>query len=80
MIHLYISVACGQDRGKESWTVSLVPKRKWQRIGPRQLTGLIAKGMSVMLLCKMLSMIVSLGLVVPVVGLRLLPQLSFCFS
>ncbi len=30
-----------------------MPKRKWQRIGPRQSKGSIAKGMSVMLLCKM---------------------------
>ncbi len=54
-------------------------KRKWQRIGPRQLKGSIAKGMSVMLLCKMLPMIASLGMVVPLVGSRLLPRLSFVF-
>ncbi len=53
VIRLYISVACGCDGGKESGTVGLVPKRKWWRIGPRQLKGSIEKGMSVMLLCKM---------------------------
>jgi hypothetical protein len=52
VIHLYISVACGHDGGKESGIVGLVPKRKWQRIGPRRPKGSIAKGMSVMLLCK----------------------------
>ena len=70
VIRLYISAACGQDGGNESGTVGLVPKRKWQRIGPRQPKGSIAKGMSVMLLCKMLLMIASLGMVVPVVGSR----------
>ncbi len=80
VIHLYISVACGCDGRKESGTVGLVPKRKWRRIGPRQPKGSIAKGMSVMLLCKMLPMIASPGMVVPVVGLRLLPRLSFRFS
>ncbi len=79
MIRLYISAACGQDGGKESGTVSLVPKSKWQRIRPRWPKGLIAKGMSVMLLCKMSPMIASLGMVVPVVGSGLLPWLSFCF-
>jgi hypothetical protein len=76
---LYISAASGQDGGKESGTVGLVPKSKWWRIGPRQLKGSIAKGMSVMLLCKMLLMIASPGMVVPVVGSRLLPWLSFFF-
>ncbi len=79
MIHLYISVACGQDGGKESETVGLVPKRKWRRIGPRWPKGSIAKGMSVMLLCKMLPMIASPGMMVLVVGLRLLPRSSFHF-
>ncbi len=79
VIHLYISVACGRDGGKESGTVGLVPKRKWQRIGPRQLKGSIAKGMSVMLLCKMSRMIASPRMVVPVVGSHLLPRLSFHF-
>ncbi len=54
-----------------------MPKKKWQRIGPRQRKGLIAKGMSVMLLCKMSPMIAPPGMVVPVVGLHLLPRLSF---
>ncbi len=80
VIRLCISVACGRDGGKERGTVGLVPKRKWLRIGPRRPKGSIAKGMSVMLLCKMLLMIASPGMVVPVVGLRLLPRLSFCFS
>ncbi len=79
VICLYISVACGRGGGKESGTVGLVPKRKWQRIRPRRPKGSIAKGMSVMLLCKMSPMIPSPGMVVPVVGLRLLPRLSFCF-
>jgi hypothetical protein len=79
VIRLYISAACGQDGGKESGTVGLVQKRKWWRGGPRGLKGLIAKDMSVMLLCKMLPMIMSLGMVVPVVGLHLLSWLSFCF-
>jgi hypothetical protein len=79
VIRLYISAACGQDGGNESGTVGLVPKRKWWRIRPRRLKGSIAIGMSVMLLCKMLPMIASRGMVVPVVGLCLLPQLSFHF-
>ncbi len=79
VIRLYISVACGLDGGKESGTVGLVPKRKWWRIGPRWPKGSIAKGMSVMLLCKMSPMIASPGMVVPVVGSRLLPWLSFRF-
>jgi hypothetical protein len=79
VIRLYISVAYGCDGGKESGTVGLVPKRKWQRIGPRWPKGSIAKGMSVMLLCKMLPMIASPGMVVPVVGSRLLQRLSFRF-
>jgi hypothetical protein len=80
VIYLYISATCGQVGGKESGTVGLVPKRKWWRIGPSQLKGSIAKGMSVMLLCKMSLMIASPGMVVPVVGSCLLPRLSFCFS
>ncbi len=79
MIRLEISAACGQDGGKERETVGLVPKRKWQRIGPRRPKGLIAKGMSVMLLYKMLPLIALPGLVVPVLGLCLLPRLSFHF-
>ncbi len=79
VICLYISVAYGCDEGKESGTVGLVPKRKWQRIGPRQPKGSITKGMSVMLFCKISPMIPSPEMVVPVVGLRLLPRLSFCF-
>jgi hypothetical protein len=67
------------DGGKKSGTVGLVPKRKWRRIGPRQPKGSIAKGMSVMLLCKMLPMIALPGMVVPVVGQHLLPRLSFHF-
>ncbi len=80
VISLYISAACGQDGRKKSGAVGLVPKRKWRRIGPRRPKGSITKGMSVMLLCKMLPMIASLGMVVPVVGLCLLPRLSFRFS
>jgi hypothetical protein len=79
VIVLYVSAACGQDGGKENGTVGLVLKRKWRRIGPRWRKGLIAKIMSVMLLCKMLPMIALPGMVVPVVGLRLLPRLSFHF-
>jgi hypothetical protein len=79
VIHLYISAAGGRDGGKESGTLGLVPKRKWQRIRSRRPKGLIAKGMSVMLLCKILPIIASPGMVVPVVGLHLLPWLSFCF-
>jgi hypothetical protein len=79
LIRLYISVACDRDGGKESGTVGLVPKRRWRRIGPRWPKGSIAKGMSVMLLCKMLPIIASPGMVVPVVGSRLLPRLSFHF-
>jgi hypothetical protein len=79
VICLYISVACGHDRGKESGTVVLVPKRKWRRIGPRWMKGSIAKGMSVMLLCKMLPMIASPGTVAPVLGSCLLLRLSFYF-
>jgi hypothetical protein len=79
VIRLYISVACGHDGGKESGTVGLVPKRKWQRIGPRRPKGSIAKGMSVMLLCKLSPMIASPGMVVPVVGSCMLPRLSFHF-
>jgi hypothetical protein len=79
VICLYISVACGRDGGKKSGTVSLVSKRKWRRIRPRRPKRSIAKGMSVMLLCKMSPMIASPGMVVPVVGLRLLPRLSFRF-
>ncbi len=56
-----------------------MPKRKWQRIGLRRPKGSITKVMSVMLLCKMLPMIALPGMVVPVVGLRLLPRLSFRF-
>jgi hypothetical protein len=80
VIHLYISVTCGHYGGKESGTVGLVPKRKWRRIGPRQPKGSIAIGISVILLCKMSPMIMSPGIVVPVVGSRLLPRLSFRFS
>jgi hypothetical protein len=79
VIRLYISVACGCDGGNESGTVGLVPKRKWRWIRPRQPKGSIAKGMSVMLLCKMLPMIASPEMAVPVGGSRLLPQLSFRF-
>ncbi len=79
VIRLYISAACGQDGGKESGTVGLVPKRKWRRIGLRWPKGSIAKGMNVMLLCKILPMIASPGVVVPVAGSRLLPRLSFHF-
>jgi hypothetical protein len=60
-------------------TVGLVPKRKWQRIWPRRLKGLIAKGMSVMLLCIMLPMIASPGTVAAVLGSCLLLRLSFYF-
>jgi hypothetical protein len=79
VIHLYISVACGRDGQKKSGTLGLAPKTKWWRIGPRRPKGSITKGMSVMMLCKMSLMIASPGMVMPVVGLRLLPRLSFCF-
>ncbi len=56
-----------------------MPKRKWWRIGRRRPKGSIAKCMRVMFLCKMLPMIALPGMVVLVLGLRLLPQSSFHF-
>jgi hypothetical protein len=56
-----------------------VPERKWWRIGPRQLKGSIAKGMSVMLLCKMSPMIVLPGMMVPVVGFAFVATVELLF-
>ncbi len=79
MIRLYISASCSQDGGEESETVGLVPKMKWRRNGPRRPKRSIAKGMSVMLLCKMLPMIASPRMLVPVVGSFLFATVELLF-
>ncbi len=80
VIHWYISVAWGRDKGKVRGALGGVPKRKVRSRGPRWPNGSIVKGISVMLLFTKSPRTPSPRMDDPVVGSHLFLQLSCHFS